>query len=419
MKFTHNIREAGFLRRFRDILRSDDSGGLWKRNLIVLSVAQFIAMVGMMAAVPFLPLYIRQLGVEDMASAQIWSGLIFSGPFFLSMITVPIWGSLGDRYGRKMMVGRALIGLALAVSLMGLVQNVFQLMALRIIQGAVSGFVAASLSFVSANTPDERSGFAISMLQSSIAAGNIVGPLAGGVISDIVGIRPVFIIIGGLCLISGLVVAFALREDKTTVGTSRGIAIFRNLRYVREHKMLLYILILILISQGGIFFTNPIFAFFVEQKGAPEEYISSITGALFGIVGLFMIFFAPRWGRRNDLKDFRKTLIVASGGLGFLMALHILAPDYIYLFPIRAAAGVFVAGIQPTLFSALSKRSPVESRGGIMGLASSATIIGSFVSFNTCGIVAATFGMDATFVISAGMLGAVAAGAALLRGREG
>jgi DHA1 family multidrug resistance protein-like MFS transporter len=397
------------------MMRPDESGSLWKRNLVMLSIAQFVAMMGMMSAVPFLPLYIVELGVEDMQQAQLWSGLIFSGPFFLSMFTVVVWGALGDRYGRKLMVVRALVGLAAAVMLMGLVQNVYQLLALRIIQGAVSGFVAAGLSFVSANTPQQRSGFAISVLQSSIAAGQIVGPLAGGVFSDMVGIRPVFMIVGALCLASGVVVALFVKEDKSTVGKSSGIAVLRNLKFVFERRIMWLILLMVLLAQGGIFFTNPIFAFFVEKMGAPDEFVSSITGALFGIVGLFMIIFAPRWGRRNDKKAFQKTIAVATFATGILMIAHIFMPNYIYLFPLRAAAGIFVAGIQPTLFTALSKRTPIENRGGIMGLASSATVVGAFVSFNTCGIVSSNFGMDVTFIFSGAMLLAVAAIALIIR----
>ncbi|MBP2672722.1 MAG: multidrug transporter, partial [candidate division NC10 bacterium] len=113
---------------------------LWRKNLYVLWGTQFLAMAGMNLVVPFLPFYIRQLGVTDPTSLARWSGLVFAGPFFLSFIATPVWGSLGDRYGRKMMVVRALIGLAISQLLIGFAQDVIQLLIFRVVQGAISGF---------------------------------------------------------------------------------------------------------------------------------------------------------------------------------------------------------------------------------------------------------------------------------------
>ncbi len=153
-------------------------------------------MIGMSACVPFIPFFIRELGIERSNEIQLWSGLIFAGPYFLSIITVPIWGILGDKYGRKLMILRAIFGLAVSVTLMGFSQNVTQLFALRIIQGDVIGFIAAALSFISANTPEEKSGYAIGILQSSMSAGNIIGPFFGGIASDLWGVRYTFYIVG-------------------------------------------------------------------------------------------------------------------------------------------------------------------------------------------------------------------------------
>src|SRR5512144_623288 len=100
----------------------------WRKNLYVLWGTQFLAMMGMNLVVPFLPFFIRELGVAEPAELARWSGLVFSGPFVLSFIATPIWGNLGDRYGRKIMVVRAIFGLALSQVLIGLSQDVYQLL---------------------------------------------------------------------------------------------------------------------------------------------------------------------------------------------------------------------------------------------------------------------------------------------------
>src|SRR5512143_2906999 len=118
---------------------------LWRKNLTILWGTQFLAMLGMNLVVPFLPFYIRELGVSDPDDLARYSGLVFSGPFFLSLVFTPIWGILGDRYGRKVMVVRALFGLGLAQVFVGLSQNVWQLFASRVIQGVISGFIPSAL----------------------------------------------------------------------------------------------------------------------------------------------------------------------------------------------------------------------------------------------------------------------------------
>jgi len=361
-------------------------------------------MIGMSACVPFIPFFIRELGIERSNEIQLWSGLIFAGPYFLSIITVPIWGILGDKYGRKLMILRAIFGLAVSVTLMGFSQNVTQLFALRIIQGAVSGFIAAALSFISANTPEEKSGYAIGILQSSMSAGNIIGPFFGGIASDLWGVRYTFYIVGALCLISGLLIYFFIQEKKVILTQSNGNNIFKNIHFAINKLKLGRFLVLIVISQAGIVFVNPIFPLFIEQLKAPRLYLSTITGGLIGLVGVFSIIFAPTWGRRNDKKDYHKTLIVSSGICAFATILHIVVPNYLFLFPLRSVLGIFFAALVPTLYTVLSKKSSFEHKGLVMGLASSANLLGSLLSYLLCGIVASSLGMVACFIISAILL---------------
>jgi len=384
------------------ILKSRDSG--WKKNLILIVIAQLIAMAGMSACVPFLPLFVRDLGITDMNEAKFWSSIVFSGPYVLSIIAVPVWGTLGDKYGRKPMVIRAIMGLAVAMFLMGFSQNVWQLFLLRVFQGLASGFIAASLSFVSAETPVEKTGFAISMLQSAQSAGTILGPLAGGILSDIAGIRPVFFIVAGLCLISGLLIVFFVKENKFTKNQNNRASTFRNFRETISIPEIRKILILIVIAQAGIHFTTPVFPYFIEKLNTPDEFLSTITGVMVGLVGIFSIIFAPAWGRRNDRKDYKKTLSVASVIVGIVTILQLFVVEWLMLIPFRIIIGIFIAAIIPTLYSALSKKSKQETIGSSMSIASSANLFGALVSFLLCAWVSSEFGIPVVFIVSGIML---------------
>lgn len=372
----------------------------WKRNLYILWAAQLIAMIGMSACVPFLPLFIRELGVVDIAETKRWAGLVHAGPFFLSFITTPIWGALGDKYGKKPMVIRAIFGLAVSVFLMAFAQDVWQLFFLRVFQGAVSGFVAASLALVSSSTPSAHSGFAIGFLQTSVASGTVVGPLIGGVIADLLGLRSVFVVVAMLCFISGVIVVFFVREHRAVSAYARPQRVRENIRFVWERPELRRILLFIVVVQSSIVFVSPIFVLFLESLNTPAPLLKTLTGVMLGSAGLFSAVFAPFWGKRNDRRDYRSTLAMALPFVGGATVLQAFVPTYGYLFPLRAVIGIFTAALIPTLYTALSKRAPEHARGGLMGLASSATLLGNLVSPIVCGWVAAHIGMQWCFVIS-------------------
>ncbi|MCX8054269.1 MAG: MFS transporter [Ignavibacteria bacterium] len=386
-------------KKIRQILFRPINENLWKRNLIILAIAQFIAMVGMNGLVPFLPLFVLELGIKDPVQAKFWSSMVFAGPYFLSIFAVPVWGMLGDRYGQKKMVIRAIFGLALAVFLMGFSINVYQLFALRIFQGASSGFIAAALAFVSKNTPKNRNGYAIGILQSASSAGIIIGPFFGGILSDASGVRSVFIIVAILCVISGILIIGCVKEQRVEV-TSTQSKVLDNLKTVIHNGEMSKIILLIILSQLAILLSNPIFPYYVARLGAPQSILSTITGLLVATVGIFSIIFAPYWGRKNDTTAYSKIFSPAVFVAGLASLLHVISNHYLWLFPIRATVGVFFAAIAPSLYSALSYRADESNKGGIMGIASSANLLGALLSYLSCSVIVSHLDMVWTFVAS-------------------
>lgn len=381
-------------------LLSSEEDNIWRRNLAILCVAQFIALIGMSGVFPFLPLYVRDLGVTDPNEAKFWSGMVFAGVYISAVIMIPIWGSLGDKYGRKFMTVRAIFGLAISVMLMAFAQDVYQLFFLRVLQGTMSGMIASSLSFVSANTPENKSGYAIGWLQSSIAAGQVFGPFFGGLMADFVGIRYVFIVVGVLCAFAAILVLVFLQEKEFVRRKDKKYGIIWNIKFIIRDKVFLKLMTLIVLVQMGVQFTIPIFTYFVEEKGAPDDLLATVTGILFGVVAVFNIAFSPKWGRRNDAKIWQKTLKISASISALMYLLHIFAPNFYYLIPIRAIIGIFYAALIPTLYAALSKRTIPQQKGGIMGLASGANLLGSLISFLFAGLAGSLFGMDWNFIIS-------------------
>ena len=165
---------------------AEEAGSVhWRRNLAVCPFGSFTTIVAMTLLLPFLPLYVEQLGVEDPAAIVQWSGVAYGATFFTAALSAPLWGRLADRYGRKLMLIRASLGMAVAMSLIGMAHDVWQLVALRLLTGLLGGYASGSTVLVATQTPKARSGWALGMLASGIMAGNLAGPLIGGALPPI------------------------------------------------------------------------------------------------------------------------------------------------------------------------------------------------------------------------------------------
>ncbi|MGD9007472.1 MAG: MFS transporter, partial [Desulfobacteraceae bacterium] len=151
--------------------------------------AQIVTAIGFSSIFPFLPLYVAHLGTRTHMSVELLAGLVFSAQAFTMMLASPFWGALADRWGRKIMVNRAMFGGALLVLLMGYVQSAEQLVLLRAIQGLVTGVIGAANALVAAAAPRERTGFAMGLLQVGMNIGLALGPVIGGLVAELVGYR--------------------------------------------------------------------------------------------------------------------------------------------------------------------------------------------------------------------------------------
>lgn len=372
---------------------------IWRKNLYSIWIAQFFAMVGMSMVVPFLPFYIRELGVTDPNDLEKWSGIVFAGPFILSFILTPVWGALGDRFGKKAMVLRAILGLSISQLLVGLAGDVYQLFIFRMFQGGVSGFIAASLALVSASTPKEKSGHSIGILQTSIAAGFIIGPLMGGFLADLTSHSNVFFITSTMCFMSGVLIFFNVKEPPK-VKDARFYSVFANYKYSFSNSKIRLALISITVIQISIAMTFPTFALFIESFELETAYISTITGSLIGITGIANVIAAPWWGKRNDTKGFRKNLFVAMIGASIALGFHTFTSNVYEILPLRILLGLCIGGLVPVFYSYINKYVTEDRKSGIMGIASSFTLLGNLIGPLLCTLFTFQFSLEYIFLVA-------------------
>ena len=372
----------------------------WKRNLVILWIALFFAATGLSAVVPFLPLFIRELGVTNLSETSRWSGYVFSAPFMVSFFIIPLWGSLGDKYGQKMMTLRAVFGLAIALFLMALSQNVVQLFIFRILQGALSGFYPAALALAVSTAPKERTGYALGVIQSASTSGNIVGPLFGGLLSQLFGFRIVFVIVGLIILICAFLIMFYLKEERKGGEKENAFSVIENWKYVLSTKQILLAGILILMSSIAVSLLAPIFVLYVETFKIDAASLPLITGILYSILGIFATLSSLLFGKKIDEKGYKKNLILSSTIIGIMFILHFYVYQISYLIPIRILLGFGFGFLTPVLFTALSKKVIQQRKAGVMGIGSSFQILGNMIGPVSSGFIGAIFGVRYSFILA-------------------
>ncbi len=193
----------------------------WKRNLAVAWLGCFLTGAAFSLVMPFLPLYVEQLGVTGHSALNMWSGLVFSITFLFSAMASPFWGGLADRKGRKIMLLRSALGMAIIMALMGVAQNVWQFLILRALLGLLGGFIPNANALIATQIPRHKSGWALGTLSTGGVSGALLGPLAGGLLADNYGLRPVFFITASVLFLCFIVTLLCIRENFTPVAKKR------------------------------------------------------------------------------------------------------------------------------------------------------------------------------------------------------
>lgn len=273
----------------------------WRVNLISVWFGCFFTGLAISQILPFLPLYISQLGVTSHEALSMWSGLTFSVTFLISAVVSPMWGSLADRKGRKLMLLRASLGMAIAILLQAFATNVWQLFLLRGVMGLTSGYIPNAMALVASQVPRERSGWALSTLSTAQISGVIGGPLMGGFIADHVGLRAVFCITAALLVVSFLVTLFLIKEGvRPTIKKSErlsGKAVFASLSHPALVISLFFTTMVIQLCNGSI---GPILALFIKSMVPDSSNIAFLSGLIASVPGISALISAPRLGKLGD-----------------------------------------------------------------------------------------------------------------------
>ncbi|TCU19244.1 multidrug efflux MFS transporter [Rhizobium sullae] len=389
----------------------------WKRNLAISLTGSFTTIVAMTLLLPFLPLYVEELGVGDHAAIVQWSGIAYGATFFAAALVAPLWGRLGDIYGRKLMLVRASLGMTIAISLMGMAGNVWQLVALRLFVGLAGGYASGSVVLVATQTPKDRSAWALGVLSSGIMAGNLVGPLIGGALPPVIGIRGTFLAAGSVIFLAFLATAFLIEEEKSPARKQAAKA-SGGWSAIPDKGPVVAMLatgLLLMLANMSI---EPIITVYVAQLVENQGQVTMTAGIVMSAAALGSILSASRLGKLADRIGHWPVIAGTLAVAGLLLVPQAFVTEPWQLIVLRFLMGIALGGLLPCITAVIRHSVPDSAAGSILGLSISTQYAGQVAGPVLGGFVGGHIGMRAVFLGTCVLLLAGAAYAWMVRPRE-
>ncbi|NIE63109.1 multidrug efflux MFS transporter [Burkholderia sp. Ax-1719] len=378
----------------------------WRRNLAVCVFGSFTTIVAMTLLLPFLPLYVEQLGVHSEAAIVQWSGIAFGATFFAAGLVAPLWGRLADRYGRKMILMRASLGMAVVMSLLGLAENVWQLVGLRLLAGLVGGYASGATVMVATQTPRDRTGWALGTLASGVMAGNLVGPLIGGLLPAHIGIRNTFFLAGAMIFTAFVATTLLIKErpnkssEKTSIRKSandKAGSVWRSLSNRGPVIAMLITAALLMFANMSI---EPIITVYVTQLVRDPASVTWVAGLVMSASALGSVLAASRVGKLADRHGPPRVIVACLVICAGLLIPQACVTNGSELIALRFLMGLSLAGLMPSITSVIRHNVPDNEAGYILGYATSAQYLGQVIGPLFGGYVGGQLGMRSVFLIT-------------------
>ncbi|MBN8202324.1 MFS transporter [Bacillus sp. CMF12] len=375
-----------------------------KRNLMIMWFANFFVAGSMTMVLPFISLYIESFGDHSPTYVQHWSGWTFAITFVTAFLFSPVWGRIGDLFGRRKILILSGIGMGISIFLMGYVTNVWQLFFLRLFTGIFTGFIGMSQAFISTQTPKEIAGRVMGTLQTGSITGSLMGPLLGGVLADLFGFSDTFKWTSIAIFVSAFLVFFT-KEHKvqTKKGEQTRYSSKAVIQHIISNPVLLTVMLISTLVQIAHFSIQPILSLYVSELHGPEN-LAFFAGIAFSAAGLGNLLMARQWGKIGDQHGYIKTLVI----LLFLAGVFYLPGGFVsnmwQLVLVRFALGITIGGIIPVRIAYIRQEAPVAMQGEVLGYNTSLRFFGNIIGPVIGGLISGYLGFSAVFVVTSLLL---------------
>jgi DHA1 family multidrug resistance protein-like MFS transporter len=356
----------------------------WQRNVWALSLCVFIAFVGFQFFSPFLPLYIRELGVTDPSAIALWAGLLAAVTPAVSGLLSPLFGRLADRFGRKMMLIRSLAAFTVIIAAMGLVRTVQQLFVARLLMGFFAGFTPMAIALASVSAPREQASIAIARVQGAQLLSVAVGPAVGGIVASHLGIRPAFFVTAGMCVIALIALIVLFQETRadgppaTGPGERRVVRRSTPFTAFLRYPHFMTVLALLLIAQfvdRGLSLLIPL-----QVAHMPGVEAAATSGLIIAVAAVGATLSASVVARMSQWVPAGQLLLAQLVIGGAFCGLMALAETRLPLLLLRTVVALCLGGTLTLAYTLGGMIVPAETRGAAFGWLALGVQIGTALS---------------------------------------
>ena len=338
----------------------------WKRNLLISWIGCFFTGASFSLVMPFIPLYIEELGAPA-SQVPLLSGLAISITALAAAIVAPIWGNLADRKGRRLMMIRAAAGMTVTMGALAFVPNVYWLLVMRFFTGVLSGYIPNATALIAYQAPREKSGWAIGTLATGAIAGNLIGPLMGGILAELLGMKNVFIITGMILFITLLLTIFLVKETFEPVEKKDLMSTKEILGQSTRRSVLFGLFFTSLILQLGMTSISPILTLYIRELSTDTGSVLFLSGLIVSVAGVSAVISSPYLGRLGDRIGNHKILL-----LGLVFSFCCFIPMGLVTAPwqlgvLRFLLGFSTGALMPSVNTLISKITPPEGVSRIFG----------------------------------------------------
>ena len=371
----------------------------WKDNLRIAWLGSFLTGACISLVVPFMPIFVEQLGVEP-SQVTFYSGLAISVSAISAACVSPLWGILADRYGRKPMMIRA--GLAMTITMGGLafVPNVYWLLALRLLNGVFTGFVPNATALIASQVPKDKSGYALGTLSSGVVAGTLTGPFVGGMIAEVFGIRNVFLMVGGFLFLAAILTIFFIKEDFQPVPKEKALPTKELFTSVKYPYLLFNLFATSFVIQVAAQSVGPILALYIRDLGQNENLLF-VSGLIVSSMGLSSMMSSGVMGRLGDKVGNHRLLIVAQAYSALIYLLCANASTPLELGIYRFLFGLGTGALVPGINALLSRMTPKAGISRVFAFNQVFFYLGGVIGPLAGSAVAGQFGYHSVFYVTA------------------
>lgn len=358
-----------------------------RRNQLVTVAMVFSVFTGFAFVIPFLPLYVRELGIEEPEAAALWAGVLIGVSPLLAGFLAPVWGRLADRHGHKSIAVKALVAYVALLALCSVVARVEQLLALRVGLGLFGGLGPLGLAMAAAQAPREDTGRAVGLVQAAQILSAAIGPFAGGVLADAIGMRRTFLVAAAVCAVTLLLVLLLYTETgrprahtrETSAGGFRSVVVIPGL--------LTLLVVLFGVNFIGRSFT-PILPLHLQDLGIPTGRLASATGILISVYSIAAAASATLLGRASRSRSPRRLLLLTLVGGAPIVASMALVPSYGAFLALAVLGGLVGGGTLTLCYTIGGLMVPQDIRTTAFGFFSGAALFGGAISPSVAGLLA-------------------------------